>query len=260
MSVSVISVVTGAASAIGMRIASELTSRGSIVVGIDSLPIDGEFAETMNADITNEQDVASAAALVASRYDHVDHLVHAAAVTAHTPRIDVVADLINIDLGVWRRILDVNVTGALICVQRFADLMKRASAPRVLLIGSIQGLVPTVGTGGYGVSKVALIGLTRQLAAELATDGIAVNMLSLGPISDADTLKAPPAQGPTPMGRFGEPVEVARAAVALVYDSFSYMTGAIVPLDGGEHLRPRRNPVRVLDDAASLSGAIDGEQ
>lgn len=256
----IISVVTGAASIIGMSIASELTTRGSIVVGIDNLPMNGQFAETINVDITGNEDVASAAALVASRYGHVDHLIHTAAVTARTPRIDVSADLVNIDLEVWRRIFDVNVTGALICVQRFIDLLRIAPDPKILLVGSIQGTVPTVGTGGYGVSKAALVGLTRQLAAELAGVEIAVNMLSLGPISDGDTPTTQNMEGPTPMGRFGGPDEVARAVAAILYDAFSYMTGAVVPLDGGEHLRPRRNPVRVLDDAGGLSGTIDGNK
>ncbi len=258
MSGSTISVVTGAASIIGMSIASELTARGSTVVGIDNLPVNGQVAEAINIDITSNEDVASAAAFVASRYGHVDHLIHVAAVTAHTPQIDLMADLVSIDLGVWRRIFEVNVTGALICVQRFVDLLRIAPAPKVLLMGSIQGMVPTVGTGGYGVSKAALAGLTRQLAAELAGAEIAVNMLSLGPISDGDTSTSQSLKGPTPMGRFGEPDEVARAVAAIVYDTFSYMTGAVVPLDGGEHLRPRQNPVRVLDDAGRLTGTSDG--
>lgn len=260
MSMPPVVVVTGAAGVIGAGIANELSAQGSIVVAVDNRPVDARVAETISADITSSEDVGAVAAFVASRYGHVDHLIHAAAVTARTPLIDVVAGLVDIDLAIWRQILEVNLTGALICVQRFVDLLRLAPAPKVLFIGSIQGVVPTVGTGGYGVSKAALTGLTRQLAAELAGIGIAVNMLSLGPISDDDGPTFQSAHGPTPMGRFGRPDEVAHAVAAIVSDSFGYMTGAVVPLDGGEHLRPRGNPVRVPGATASPSDTIDEEQ
>ena len=242
-----ITVVTGAAGLIGSEVCRELDQQGSRVVAVDSSTGTNHGIDVFRADITDPAAIASVCAEVTDIYGRVDRLVHAAALTARTPGVGVSGELALIHLDVWRRLIDVNLTGALICVQQFLELLKLSADPKVLLVGSIQGLVPTMGTGAYGVSKAALAGLTRQLAAELAGARIAVNMLSPGPIAGPDhderSMKtkgdAPATRGPTPMERFGTPAEVARAVAAILGESFSYMTGAVIPIDGGEHLRPR---------------------
>jgi NAD(P)-dependent dehydrogenase (short-subunit alcohol dehydrogenase family) len=247
-----VAVVTGAAGLIGQAVVEELSSSGSRVVALDKISVDTGGAEMITTDITRMEDVAAAATLVASRYGRVDHLIHAAAITARTQGVDVRADLVDVDVATWQSILDANLTGALICVKAFVNLLRCSQAPKVLMVGSIQGIVPTLGTGVYGVTKAALAALTRQLAAELAFEGITVNMLAPGPISDDGAETARHLPGPTPMGRFGRPNEVARAVASMLSDSFSYMTGAVVPYDGGEHLRPRGNPVRTNGTKVSL--------
>ena len=239
-----VAVVTGAAGLIGRAVAEELSSRGSIVVALDKTPVRLTAVDMITTDIVRMEEVAAAATLVATRYGKVDQLVHAAAITARSGGVDVRAQLVDVDLPTWQSVLDVNLTGALLCVKGFVRLLRLSPLPKVVMVGSIQGSVPTVGTGMYGVSKAALAALTRQLGAELAADGITVNMLAPGPITDACNESTPGVTGPTPMERFGRPGEVAQAVVSMLSDSFNYMTGAVIPLDGGEHLRPRGNPVR----------------
>lgn len=234
-----VAIVTGATGLIGTEICAALTTAGSRVVALDARDAQVQAELMLCVDLTDADAVAAAAERVRIDYGRVDQLVHAAALTARTPGPGVHGELMSLDSTMWRRLIDVNLSSALICVQRFAELLRRSSSPAVVIIGSIQGLVPTLGTGAYAVTKAALVGLTRQLAAELAPEAITVNMLAPGPIADADQRVASTHPAPTPMRRWGTPDEVAGAVSRLLEPSFRYLTGAVIPLDGGEHLRPR---------------------
>lgn len=241
-------VVTGAAGLIGKQICVELARQGSHVIAVDVEESLIDRVVSVRADVSDAESIAVVAAQIAVDHGRVDLLVHAAALTGRTPGAGVSGALVDFDLDAWRALIDVNLTGALLCVQKFLGLLLGSSAPRVLLVGSVQGLVPTLGTGAYGVSKGALTALTRQLAAELAKDAVTVNMIVPGPIV-ADLGDSPLTDRPTPLGRYGSPDEVARAVVSILSEPFGFMTGAVIPLDGGEHLRPRHPPVR--GDSAS---------
>lgn len=242
-------VVAGATGLIGTEICKALGERGARVVGLD---ITGEEMPGMTLILTDGADqeaVLRAAGQVESMYGRVDWLVHAAALTGRSPGPKTNGDLRTLDIALWNGIVRANLTSALVCVQRFAALMTRSADARILFIGSIQGIVPTLDSGGYAVTKAALTGLMRQFAAEMAPDGITVNMLSPGPIADSaeiERLAASVDQGPTPMVRFGSPEEVASAVCTLMWEPLRYMTGVVIPLDGGEHLRPRHGPKRSL--------------
>lgn len=237
-----ISVVTGAAGLIGRQICVELARHGSRVIAIDATETVIDDVDVIQASVSDTEALAAAAARVATAHGRVDSLVHAAALTARTPGRGVSGELARFDLDAWRALLEVNLTGALVCVQQFLPMLLRSRAPRVLLVGSIQGLVPTLGTGAYGVSKAALTALTRQLAAELAKDGVTVNMVAPGPIVAEAAETGDGAHRPTPLGRYGTPDEMARAVVSVLDEPFGFMTGVVIPLDGGEHLRPRHRP------------------
>lgn len=244
-------IVTGTAGLIGIEIADVLTDRGVDVLGVDSAQPPPErarrWARSTQLDITDEAAVRRAVEEMAAQRVQIDALVHAAAITGRTPTLQP-HSLLTVDLDLWRRVLDVNLTGALLCARAFGTLLRPAPAAQILFVGSIQGLVPTFGASAYAVSKAALVGLVRQLAAEYAAHGVRVNLVAPGPVAEASERARLAAQDagedPTPLGRFGSPREIAEAVADLVTGSFSLLTGAVVPLDGGEHLRPRTGPRR----------------
>jgi len=252
-------VVTGVAGLIGGRIADVLTERGIDVIGVDVVaPEPGRWSRTVQVDLTDEAAVRRAADVVHAGLGGIDAIVHAAAVTGRSTTLGT-HTLRTVDLDLWRRVLDVNLTGALVGLREFGALLRTGGSAQILVVGSIQGLVPTLGSSAYAVSKAALTGLVRQLAAELAPDGIRVNMVSPGPVADADELERLRAAGtddtPTPLGRFDRPREMAEAIADLVTGSFGYMTGVVIPIDGGEHLRPRSGPQRAHSGAGGAGDA-----
>ncbi len=248
-----VAVVTGAAGLIGGHLVRHLVDHGSHVIALDERDASGVdlFGASrqsrltfVRADTTNLADMTSIGRDVARLYGHVDHFIHAAAVTALSDSVSPFGDVVGVDPDVWRRIIDINLTGALISLRSLIELLRAADRAKVLFLGSIQGSVPTLETGSYAVSKAALVALARQLAAELAPLRITVNVLSLGPIQTTNQTVPDIGEGPTPMRRFGRLDEVAEATASLLGGCFDYMTGAVIPLDGGEHLRPRGNPPR----------------
>src|SRR5262249_46351924 len=140
----------------------------------------------------------------------------------------------------WQKILDVNLTGALVTAQHAARRMLAQSKGSLIFITSIAGLDPMPGLGAYSVSKAALIGLTKVLAKELGPSGIRVNAISPGLVEtrfsaalfqDRYTYERLMAQ--TPLGRHGQPEDVVGAAIFLASDASAYVTGQTLLVDGG---------------------------
>lgn len=242
-----VAVVTGGGGLIGRELCGVLEHAGHAVVAVDVGSLDVPGTLRLEVDVSDPNGMHEAAGAIEEAFGHVDWLIHAAALTGRTRGRQLTGDLASLNLEVWNEVLAINLTGALVCVQSLLPLLTRSAGPRIVIIGSIQGTVPTLGSGAYGVSKAGLAGLTRQLAAELAQRGITVNMVSPGPVADASELARlgnAAAERPTPLGRYGDPAEVALATVGLLGDEYGFMTGAIIPIDGGEHLRPRTGPAR----------------
>lgn len=248
-----VAVVTGVAGLIGGRIAEVLTERGLDVVGVDvadtARKVPAAWTE-YQADLTDEPAVRGLAAAVRSEHGGIDAIVHAAAMTGRSPDLRT-HTLRSVDLDLWRQVIEVNLTGALVCIREFGALLRPQPVGQILVVGSVQGLVPTMGVSAYAVSKAALTGLVRQLAAEFAAEGIGVNLVAPGPVADEAEIRRlrdeGPSEAPTPMGAFVGPREMAEAICDLLTGSFGFMTGAVLPIDGGEHLRPRRGPARAHD-------------
>lgn len=233
-------IVTGATGLIGREIVRAFIARGWHVEAMDaqspqecSNEQEGKRVRRHKVDIADPEAVA---AIAASMPSEVDCLVHAAALTGRGD-LRLGGALVDIDWSMWTRIVDVNVHGALAVVRASVNRLRRAAPSRIVLVGSIQGAVPTTPTGAYGVSKAALGGLCRQLAAELAVDGITVNMVAPG------TTTADEQAGATnPLTRTASAAEMAATICDIATGNFAFMTGATIPCDGGEHLRPRHMP------------------
>lgn len=253
--VSRVAVVTGCSGLLGAQVCSELLADGVQVVGVDIVARPATDFPFIQADVGDPTALGRAAERVGQAVPTVDWLIHAAAITGRTPGMDTRGNLRSIDLTIWDQLVRINLSSALFCVRAFAPLMARSDDAKIVLLGSIQGLVPTLDSGAYAVAKAGLVGLLRQLAAEMAPDDITVNMVSPGPIANREPaeIAREPQPGPTPMGRYGEPAEVAAAVRMVLHHGPRFMTGAQIPVDGGEHLRPRASPRRPESGSSDLS-------
>lgn len=136
------------------------------------------------------------------------------------------------------QVVDVNLTGAFRCVRRASKGMIRLRRGRIVLISSVVGLYGTPGQVNYAASKAGLIGMARSITRELGGRGITANVLAPGFI-DTDMTRALPQErqdeyrAAIPAGRFAEPTEVADVALFLGSEAAAYISGAVIPVDGG---------------------------
>ncbi|HWP39086.1 MAG TPA: SDR family oxidoreductase [Gemmatimonadales bacterium] len=141
----------------------------------------------------------------------------------------------------WSEVLHVNLTGAFNTLRAAAPRLRRSSCGRVVLVSSINGLRGNFGQANYSASKAGLIGLARTLAVELARHRVTVNVVAPGFIATDMTRGLPEevherAVARTPLGRIGRPAEVAAAVRFLCSESAGFITGAVLPVDGGQLL------------------------
>jgi 3-oxoacyl-[acyl-carrier protein] reductase len=238
-----IAVITGGGAGIGEAIARRLSTDGFMIVIGD---LDGERAEAVASDISAAGGEASGRQLDVSAAESVTALFEW--LTDHLGRCDVLvnnagiantAPLSELPLERWASTIAVNVTGALLTTQHAVPLMRNRGRGRIVNISSISGVRASAGRIAYGTSKAAIIGLTRQLAIELATDNITVNSVAPGPV-DTDLTRAVHTEATrqsylrlVPMNRYGRPEEIAAAVSFLCSEDASYITGHTVPVDGG---------------------------
>lgn len=229
-----VAVVTGAASGIGLATASLLAEDGALVAALDREPPpapDGGRAWTV--DITDAEAVDRVLAESRERLGPVDILVNCAGVS-----LPAAIDGPGYEAS-WDRTLAVNLTAQAGLTRACVDDLRRNGEGRVVNVASSEGLGATAYISAYTASKHGVIGLTRGLAVELGRSGVTVNAVCPGPIRTGMTAAIPDdakdkfARRRVPAGRYGEPGEVAHAVWALVLPGASYITGAVLSVDGG---------------------------
>lgn len=223
--------VTGANRGIGRTIAERFVASGDKVASIYR---SGELPEGVlgvKGDVTDTASVDAAFDEIEAAHGPVEVLVANAGVT----RDGLLMRMSDEDFGT---VLDVNLTGAFRCVRRASKGMIRLRRGRIVLISSVIGLYGGPGQVNYAASKAGLVGIARSVTRELGGRGITANVVAPGFIETAMTAELPEATQATykaaiPAGRFATTDEVAGVVHFLASDDAAYVSGAVIPVDGG---------------------------
>jgi NAD(P)-dependent dehydrogenase (short-subunit alcohol dehydrogenase family) len=234
-----ICVITGAASGIGAETARLFAAEGATVVGVDLQPVDGcEF--TIQADVTDERQVRDMYAETRERHGAIHVLFNNAGIN---PTDD--GSVTDTSLEAWQRVQDANVRSVFLCCKHGIPHLLENDPPTRGSVINTASFVAVMGAAvsqiSYTASKGAVLALSRELGVEFARRGVRVNALCPGPVNTpllrelfaADPEKAARRLVHVPMGRFGEALEVAQAALFLAGDESSYITASTFMVDGG---------------------------
>ena len=235
--------VTGASRGIGRAIAIALARAGHPVgfcYGTDAdgaqetqtaVEAEGAKAVAVQCDVSDAAAVDAAFGEVESAFGRVTVLVNNAGIA----RDGLVARMSD---EAWRAVIDTNLTGAFNTIRRATSGMMRARYGRIVNVASVAGQSGQAGQANYAAAKAGLVGLSRSIARELAPRHITCNVVAPGPIVTAMTADMPAEwqdqiEQAVPLGRFGTPEECAAVVAFLCSAAASYVTGALVPVDGG---------------------------
>jgi NAD(P)-dependent dehydrogenase (short-subunit alcohol dehydrogenase family) len=240
--------VTGGSRGIGLAIGAALAGAGARVVlaarhadavseAAEGLRQQGLEATGVAANISRAPEIEALVDAAEAAYGPVDILVNNAATNVHF------GPVLDADDGMWMKMLETNLLSAVRLCRRVVPGMRARRQGKIINVASLSGIQPGVGQGMYGALKAALIQLTRSLAQELGPDNIQVNAIAPGLIRTrfAQVLHETPAirqavERATPLGRIGEPDEVAGAALYLASPASSFTTGQVLVVDGGMSL------------------------
>ena len=233
-----VAVVTGGASGIGLATTKKLLSEGANVVILD-LKMDEEIinrlggnAIYLKCDVSNEENVKNCIEEIIKKFNHIDYLVANAGIggSASKPH--------EVSMDEWNKVISVNQTGIFLLNKYVINEMLKNGKGAVVNTSSMYGLVGSTTSFAYSASKGAINQMTRSLALTYARDNIRVNAIAPGYV-DTPILSMVPdnikeaMRNELPIGRIGKDTEIANLICYLLSDDASFITGAIIPIDGG---------------------------
>ncbi|HUQ94690.1 MAG TPA: SDR family NAD(P)-dependent oxidoreductase [Bryobacteraceae bacterium] len=239
-----VAVITGASRGLGRAMALALAEAGAklALVARDTAKLEetaaavralGAQAEIFTADVSQEAPVRELEKQVIVRYGACNILINNAG-------INIRKNITEFTLEEWNRVMDGNLTSVFLMCRSFVPYMKGKGYGRIINMTSIMSHISLPGRTAYSSSKTALLGLTRALALELATEGVTVNGISPGPFGTE--MNTPLMQNPElnaqfmakiPLGRWGEVEEIGRLALYLCSPDAGFITGTDIVIDGG---------------------------
>lgn len=239
-----VAIITGGGRGIGKAIGNLFASAGArvVIVDIDADEIENTVGEikTINSqvlgvktDVSRQSEVEAMISTVLEKFGTVDILVNNAAIEYYIP-------LMRMREDGWDKTFDVNVKSYFLCAQSAGKIMLKKNSGSIINFASLAGFFADKYSGAYCSSKAAIIQLSRALAGELAHHNIRVNCIAPGMVKTRMAHAATKDEETfarycriIPMGRFAEPIEMAKVALFLASDLASYITGTTITVDGG---------------------------
>lgn len=234
-----VAVITGGASGIGLATAKKLLSEGANVVLVDCNEDVSRIAENLNeralgirCDVSSDTDVKKCVEDIIKKYGHINYLVANAGIGGGPNKAH------EVSIDEWNKVIDVNQTGIFLMNKYVIKNMLENGGGAIVNTSSMYGLVGTTMSFAYSASKGAINQMTRSLALTYARDNIRVNAIAPGYVDTPILAEVPKDMkdamaNQLPIGRLGKDTEIANLICYLLSDEASFITGAIVPIDGG---------------------------